>query len=530
MKCDGVTDDSAALQSSLNSALATVGNATVIMPPGTCIIDPGANITINSALWLQGAGRSGTTLKRKDSSFGTSILFLAADGVTLSDFGVDGNKGGQGVTTPVNSVATTAPSSGVTIQNMRFANSTGSDIFSPTIGAGLFIKDWLVADNDFENEGTAACGVLFTCGNVLLQQPLGLRLIGNQSVDSQNFALFSSVPGGGFVEVGNNTILNVNGFGVGLGGGPVGSAGAHVHHNFITTTVTDPFNLIDLAGWSDFTVDHNVLHHNGQYTTAAAPNGCIADFPPANHGVIDANECFSEPTTTISVTGIAVGGSDTTISNNHVQGCSGAGIAFTVGAAGPQRGVKIIGNTTKNNSNGTPGAHAGIDLFLAPGPGNLAAVSDVLIQNNHSYDDQATKTQGYGISIGLYGLPINFTNVIIEGNDVAGNMLSGIRNNATVQALVIRNNLGFNPVGVIFAPPFPDGTGTVVTNTTGFDVTLYITSGTNPINMAINGITLTGITVPGGGVVGPPIRLAANQSITLTYMPGGAPTWQWVAD
>jgi len=530
MKCDGITDDSAALQSSLNAAQSTAGVATVIMPPGTCLIDPAAKVTINASLWLQGAGKYGTTIKRKDFSSGKEILLLAADDITLSDFGFDGNKQGTGITTSTDSIATAAPVAGITVQRMRFTNSTGSDVLSAANGAGLFNTRWLISDSDFENQGDPNCGVTIRCGNILIQQPLDVRVIGNHSDNSEHFALFSSYPGSGLVEVGNNTILNVDGFGIGLGGGVVGSAGAHIHHNFITTTTTDPFNLVDLAFWSDFTVDHNVLHHNGQLTTEAAPNGCVADFPPANHGVIDANECFAEPTTTIAVTGIAVGGSDTTISNNFVEGCSSAGIAFTIASTGPQTGAKIIGNTTKNNSSGLPGVHAGIDLYLAPGAGNLAAVSDVLIQNNHSYDDQPKKTQAYGIGVGLFGLDTNYTNIVIEGNDVAGNLKSGIQINAAVQGLVVRNNLGFNPVGAIVAPAFPDGTGTVVSNTTGYDVTVYITSGTNPISIAIGGTTLTGVTVAGGGVVGPPIRLPANQNLTLTYMAGGTPSWQWIAD
>ncbi len=530
MKCDDVTDDSSALQSSLNAAQSMLGSATVIMPPGTCIIDPAANITINSSLWLQGAGRNSTTLKRKNSSSGSFILRLAANGVTLSDFGIDGNKGGAGVNSSVDSIAASAPSSDITMQRMRFVNATGSDIVSPTIADGVFVTNWLISDNDFANEGSASCGLAISCANMLIRQPFGLRVIGNRSESSQHFALFSSTPGGGLVEVGNNTVLDVNGFGIALGGGVVGSAGANIHHNFITTTTADPYNLIDLAFWSDFNVDHNVLHHNGQFTSGGAPNGCVADFPPANHGVIDGNECFAVPTTAIAVTGIAVGGSDTTISNNFVQGCSSSGIAFTVGNQGPQRGVKIIGNTTKNNSTLIPGAHAGIDLYLAPGAGNLSALSDVLVQNNHSYDDQPMKTQGYGIAIAIFGQTTGFSNIILEGNDVAGNIGSGVRNNATISGFVVRNNFGYNPVGVITPPEFPDGTGTVVTNTTGLDVTIYITSGTNIVNIAINGTMLTGVAIAGGGTVGSPIHLPANQNITLTYLPGGTPGWQWIAD
>ena len=536
MKCDGVTDDSSALQSSLNAVQASLGIATLIMPPGTCIIDPAAHITINSGLWLQGAGRNGTTLKRKDSSSGGNLIVLAADGITLSDFAIDGNKGGPGITAGANSISASAPSNQVTIQRMRFVNATGSDIVSLTTGDAIYIANWLIADNEFENEGLDACGKAIKCGNIFLRQPLGLQIIGNHSQDSQHFALFSSIPGGGLIEIGNNTVLNVNGFGVALGGGTFGSAGAHLHHNVVTTSTTDPFNLIDIAFWSDFTVDHNLLYHNGQSTAGGSQNSCIADFPPADHGIIDANECFSVPTKTIGVTGIAVGGSDTTISNNFVEGCSAGGIAFTVGTAGPQRGVKIIGNTTKNNSTQFPGVHGGIDIYVAPGPGSLAAVSDVLIQNNHSYDDQATKTQGYGIGIALTGetggepgQPLKFSNIIVEGNDVAGNMFSGIRNNATIAGFVIRNNFGFNPVGAIDPPPFPTPTAGAVTNNFGYDVTVYITAGTNPIAIAIDGVTLNGVTIP-ARAAGAPIRLPANQNITLTYTAGGTPSWQWIGD
>jgi Pectate lyase superfamily protein len=231
MKCDGVTDDSSALQSSLNSAQSTIGDATVIMPPGTCIIDPAAKVTIASSLWLQGAGKNGTTIKRKDSSSGKEIIRLAADNITLSDFGFDGNKNGAGITSSTDSIATATPVAGITIQRMHFTNSTGSDVLSAASGNGLFNTNWLIADSDFENQGNTDCGITIRCGNILVQQPSGVRVIGNHSDTSEHFALFSSFPGSGLVEIGNNTILNVDGFGIGLGGGVVGSAGAHIHHH-----------------------------------------------------------------------------------------------------------------------------------------------------------------------------------------------------------------------------------------------------------------------------------------------------------
>jgi len=127
------------------------------------------------------------------------------------------------------------------------------------------------------------------------------------------------------------------------------------------------------------------------------------------------------------------------------------------------------------------------------------------------------KTQAYGITVALVGNQSPYANVIIEGNDVTGNKMGGILNNASsFTGFVIRNNAGFNPLGAIPAPAFP-ASATALINDTGYDATVYITSGTNSITIAIGGTTLTGVSVAGGGAVSGPIRLPANQKITLTY-------------
>ncbi len=535
MKCDGVTDDSAALQAALTSAAYPgLGNATIIMPPGTCIIDPGASVRISSSIWLQGAGKFGTTLKRKNSSTGTPMLLLSSDGITLSDFAFDGNKGGTGIASPSDSVSADHALGKVTIQRMRFANSTNSDVASYVTGAGNFPTDWLITDSDFDNQGNpfSDCAISFACANLFIQQPLRLRIIGNRSDSSQNFAFFRSYPGGGHVDVGENIVTNIEGFGIALGGGVLGSSGVHIHDNFIVSSPTEQDNLVDLAFWTDFTVDHNFLHYTGGFPSSIGlPTGCIGDAPPANHGEVDANTCYLSPILSTNVVGISLGGNDISITNNFVQGATTAGISVDVYTAAPSKGVRVIGNTTKNNSQQTPGANAGIGLYLQPGGPGLAAISDVIIRGNHSYDDQAVKTQGYGVGIALAGQTTGYSNIIMEGNDLAGNLHGGILNNASPFAgFVIRNNLGHNPVGVITAPAFPaSGAGPQI-NSTGYDVTLYITSGTNPITIAINGTTLTGVSVAGGGAVSGQIRLPANQNITLTYAAGGTPTWQWIGD
>jgi hypothetical protein len=535
MKCDGVTDDSSALQSALNSAsLSGPGNAAIILPPGTCVIDPAANVSINSALWLQGAGRFGTTLKRKDASTGVSILRINSNDITFSDFAIDGNKGGPGITADADSIFASTSFSGVTIQRMRFINATHSDVATYPSGPGAYTTDWLVLESDFDNQGSAACNASVTCANLYLHQPLRVNVLNNTATNSQHFVLFSSIPGGGQVEVGQNIVNNINGYFVALGGGVLGSAGAHLHDNFIVTNKTYTWNIFDLAFWSDFHVDHNTMYYSGGFASnTGVPAACIADFPPANHGEIDGNICYLSPILSTNVLGISVGGSDVSITNNFVQGASTAGIGYAVSSLEPARGLRIIGNTSKNNSQSIPGTHAGIELYLGSveGATSKAALSDVVIQGNHSYDDQSTKTQGYGIGIGFGGEKTGFRDVLIEGNDLAGNLHSGILTGASsIPGLVIRNNFGFNPVGAVQPPNFPaSGAGPVV-NTTGYDVSIYITSGSNPITLAINGVSLTGVVVPGGGAVSVPIRLAANQNITISYTAGGTPVWQWVGD
>src|SRR5262249_20156124 len=143
MKCDGVSDDAAALQTILNSAARRgPGVATVIMPPGVCIINVGARVQIKSAVWLKGSGKFATVLKRMNSSKGDSLLRIASNGITLSDFTIDGNQGGPGIATPTEGILASTPFSNITIRRIRFLNATQSDIVSSLAGPGLYTANW----------------------------------------------------------------------------------------------------------------------------------------------------------------------------------------------------------------------------------------------------------------------------------------------------------------------------------------------------------------------------------------------------
>jgi hypothetical protein len=86
---------------------------------------------------------------------------------------------------------------------------------------------------------------------------------------------------------------------------------------------------------------------------------------------------------------------------------------------------------------------------------------------------------------------------------------------------VIRNNIGFNPVGTnspISQPAVPAST-TVYTNAFGVDAMVHVTGGT--VSAIAIGATATGLTSGS-------FRVPAGQTIKLTYTV--APTWKWFGD
>lgn len=84
---------------------------------------------------------------------------------------------------------------------------------------------------------------------------------------------------------------------------------------------------------------------------------------------------------------------------------------------------------------------------------------------------------------------------------------------------IARAVAGYNPRGASVTQPAVPASGTAVTNTTGVDCTVYIAGG-----------TVTAIDIEGTptGATGGPVRIAAGQTITLTY--SSVPTWTWFGD
>ncbi len=87
MKCDGATDDTAALQAAVNAA----PGKTLVLPAGNCLISASINFTSNTAYFVQGQGKAiaaalGATVLKWSGPAGTNGPMLYLKGVRNSYF------------------------------------------------------------------------------------------------------------------------------------------------------------------------------------------------------------------------------------------------------------------------------------------------------------------------------------------------------------------------------------------------------------------------------------------------------------
>ena len=146
-----------------------------------------------------------------------------------------------------------------------------------------------------------------------------------------------------------------------------------------------------------------------------------------------------------------------------------------------------------------------------------------------------------GIKINGTNHNIHDNNILVGGiaevtgannNDIHDNQIAAGKTITIIGAGTrVRNNVGFNPVGSVSTPGFP-ATTVAATNTTGMDVTAFISNG-------INAITQVQVAGAGGTYVNTnfniaasgwaTIRIPAGGGIKFTYA-GGAPAWVWMGD
>jgi hypothetical protein len=438
-KCDGTSDDTAAIQSAVKAA--TARHERLQLPAGTCLTNGTAILLPDNAV-LQGAGKSDTVIRRKDGVNAKTNMFTLVGktgSVMITDLTIDYNRSHQ--TTGYDTIGTSATTiTNFTLQRTRLINAWALAV-SFRYPPGHFLSNILIADNDFENNGHGTeLQSDISNGDILVEPPVGLRVLNNHANNTQGSFFLSGTGGNpsgmGQVIITGNVITDVQGFGIALGGGGPGAAGGTdvtIRDNSFKMSITRQ-SVIDVAYWSDVVIDHNYMEPG----TCNASCGGVGDVPPANKITVTNNTIIGNPAAPTNNC-IALGGNDEVITGNTCSNAGGAGIVLT-GDPTTSHGSLIENNVVKNCNQARQGDHAGIALYLPPG----GQMSDVTIRGNHVYDDQGHRaTQLTGIAIGSgVSNPAGFANITVENNDVHQNH-RGIQNNTRGSTnIVIRQNDG----------------------------------------------------------------------------------------
>lgn len=143
----------------------------------------------------------------------------------------------------------------------------------------------------------------------------------------------------------------------------------------------------------------------------------------------------------------------------------------------------------------------------------LATCASCIVANNTLYNITSGTAAQYGIL--LYAA----TNTLVSDNNLtgmSGSSLTPISVLSTATGTIVRDNLGFNPVGVKTVSVPSSGSATTAQI---YDQTFYITASTGTTTAQIsNGPT---ITIPASSLAA--IRVPAGQTLKPTYT--NAPTW-----
>lgn len=170
---------------------------------------------------------------------------------------------------------------------------------------------------------------------------------------------------------------------------------------------------------------------------------------------------------------------------------------------------RIAGNTT-----------SGINLI--PGANHFPQIIGNDIGPVSAFGANAT---GIFVLIGTYkGLKIVNNNIL--GNTANATIGQVTPTSGFESSFAITDNPGINPKGSVTTPTFP-ATAVVVTNTTGYRVSVYLKGGTAVTAITVNGV-VTGF-VAAAATIQETLILDPGGTISVTFT-GTAPTWNWVAN
>lgn len=497
---NGTTDDAASIQSAVTAATTTGG--TVYLPPGvykvlTAIV-PANNIVI------MGAGIGNTIIEPgaavcaiNSTLVGTYVKATPLTRFTLAHLTIDGVN--QGATFNVGT-------KGVFCQYL--AQCQFEDlIVQNCVATGLGI--------DFLTQGTVIHAVR-AIGNGRLNQGGGSGAgsngigVGTAQYTVEDFTISDCYASGN----GRYGIMIESQTGA-------TSYGARVSNCFSTANFNHGFGSAGGNGaiWSHCIAYANNLDgfsiDNGTVGATAQPSG--ADTYVGCEAIGNTRYGFSYQPTANNSTSVAGAGGHTysgcksygntslgfNINSAASHPCAGFTYvgceAFSNGASGFQvqgasNSIKISGCRIDANGQTSGTSKNGITLG--------AAVTGLQIADNKIYDDGGTQKQAYGIAVSS---SVTVTTVDIHGNDLRGNLTGSFTNAGTLSGTVIRQNLGYNPVGASSITP---GASPYTYTAGATDEIVTVAGGTvSAISMAGQATALT------SGV----FTLSSGQALIVTY-------------
>lgn len=380
----------------IQAALTAGAGGVVLFPPGLYSLSTYVTASANTTIVGWGA-----TLQARAGNSTSICLYLPVSGCTVQGLTFDGNKANQTAGTPGNGLLEFVTGNGCRVLDCKFIN---------TWGCGVFV--WQGSDHIVENCYFDACGKTNvsdgTCVAIKIDGGVSNARIANNRVSGSSGCGIYLGTNSSNVVIANNTVVNSYFLGIALG---ATANGVTVTGNTVIQSATSTSNCIDIGNSTDATVV-------GNYCYGADRTGVsgVANAPPSYRSVIASNvieHCDA---------GIGVGGnlniaSDLQVTGNTIRFCRSNGISF------PYAVDSVVSNNIVmdcgQNTALTADNRSGILLF---GSAVNGWVTNVVVSGNRCGDDQASKTQTYGI----YVEGASNTGLLIVGNNLVGNLTGAL--------------------------------------------------------------------------------------------------------
>jgi hypothetical protein len=391
---DGTTDDATAVNAA-GSAAASAGGV-VHFPPGTYVV--GARVELRTNVAFRGSGVGVTTIKLAASTAAAAMgCGSAVTDCVVEDLTIDGNKANQSSSSAVGVSASLCTR--LTVRNVRVKDTYGR-------GVTLFqCTDSVVRACHFDSTGSAQT-TNGTGASIQFLACTRCSAVDNYVASANDCGIMLGNTGSNVgAKVIGNTVRAT--YYIGIAGG-TGNADATFNDNKVIDCTGNGIDVGNVAGCA---VNGNTVEGCG--------GGIIGDG--ASNVVCCGNSVIAT-TSTGSRDGIHFVYSSTikdiNLRGNNVSGSYRHGISLQNVVNG-----SVGGNVVKNSGTGEAGN--GIHLIDC---------TDITLPGNRSYDDQGTKTQGYGLRSTGTSDYLNVT-----GGNYRGNLTSSV-------TLVGSNNVNANNV------------------------------------------------------------------------------------